>query len=150
MELNQADSALSSLHFAKTNGDSGAIVGQAALLIGNQRYKAANGTKKPEDFQTALRFLTYADTNLTDATQKAQAQFLEGVVQLSLGQQALQTARDQKSCTAAKQAQGYFTDAQINLPKGGVFNPDATKQALGALSQLAPYADQMAKALKCK
>lgn len=150
MELNQADSALSSLHFAKTNGDSAAIVGQAALLIGNQRYKAANGTKKPEDFQTALRFLTYADTNLTDATQKAQAQFLEGVVQLSLGQQALQTARDQKSCTAAKQAQGYFTDAQINLPKGGVFNPDATKQALGALSQLAPYADQMAKALKCK
>jgi len=150
MEMNQADSALSSLHQAKANGDSAALVGQAALVIGNQRYKAANGTKNPADYQTALRFLTYADTNLTDATQKAQAQFLEGVVELSLGQQALQTARDQKSCTAAKQAQDYFTDAQINLPKGGVFSPDATKQALGALTQLAPYADQMAKALKCK
>jgi lipopolysaccharide biosynthesis regulator YciM len=149
-ELNLPDSALSSLHLSKTNGDSAVIVGQAALLIGNQRYKAANGTKSAADYQNALRFLAFADSNLTDATQKAQAQFLEGVVQLSLGQQSLQTARDSKSCDAAKQAQAYFVDAQINLPKGGQFNPDATKQALGALAQLSPYADQMAKALKCK
>ncbi|HET7458956.1 MAG TPA: tetratricopeptide repeat protein [Gemmatimonadaceae bacterium] len=150
MELNQADSAYNALHLAKANGDSAALVGQAALLIGNQRYKAANGTKNAADYQNALRFLTYADSNLTDATQKAQSEFLSGVVQLSLGQQALQTARDTKSCDAAKQAQAYFVDAQINLPKGGSFNADATKQALGALSQLSPYADQMAKALKCK
>jgi predicted Zn-dependent protease len=149
-EMNQADSALASLQQAKANGDSAALIGQAALVIGNQRYKAANGTKNAADYQTSLRFLALADSNVTDPTQKAQAEFLEGVVQLSLGQQALQTARDQKSCSAVKDAQNYFTDAQINLPKGGSFSPDATKQALGALTQLSPYADQMAKALKCK
>lgn len=150
-DLNQNDSALVSLRRARTNGDSASLVGQAALLIGNNIYRATNtGSKKVEDYQLAARFLSYADSNLTVPLQKAQAQFLAGVAQLSIGQQQLAIARDTKSCSAVQVARDAFTDAQINLPKGGSFNPDATKQALGALQQLAPYADQVGKALKCK
>jgi tetratricopeptide (TPR) repeat protein/TolB-like protein len=150
-DLNQYDQALASLHQARAAGDSGSLVGQAALLIGNNLYRATNtGSKKVDDYMMAARILSYADTNLTAPLQKAQAQFLAGVAQLSIGQQQLAIARDTKSCSAVQVARNAFTDAQINLPKGGSFNPDATKQALGALQQLAPYADQMGKALKCK
>jgi hypothetical protein len=72
------------------------------------------------------------------------------VTQLSVGQQQLKAAQATKSCTAVAAARAAFTDAQINLPKGGQFNPDAAKQALAALQQLSPYADQMGKALKCR
>ena len=150
-DLNQREQALASLHQARAAGDSASLVGQAALLIGNNLYRATNtGSKKVEDYQLAARFLTYADSNLSVPLQKAQAQFLAGVAQLSIGQQQLAIARDTKSCAAVQVARNAFTDAQINLPKGGSFNPDATKQALGALQQLAPYADQMGTALKCK
>ena len=149
-ELNQPDSALAALHLAKTNGDSANLVGQAALLLGNAQYKKANGTQNLADYQAALRLLSYADSNLTAPTQKAQAEFLSGVTQLSVGQQQLKAAQATKSCTAVAAARAAFTDAQINLPKGGQFNPDAAKQALAALQQLSPYADQMGKALKCR
>lgn len=146
-DLNQPDSALASLHFAKQNGDSANLVGQAALVMGNKARTSAQSTA---DYQASLRLLAFADSNLTNPTQKAQAEFVMGVTQLSLGQQALKAAQGSKSCTDVKAAKDAFTEAQINLPKGGQSNPDAAKQALGALQQLSPYADQMAKAFKCR
>jgi tetratricopeptide (TPR) repeat protein len=146
-EMNQPDSALASLHLARQNGDSANLVGQAALVMGN---KARTAAQSAPDFQNALRLLAFADSNLTNPQQKAQAEFVMGVTQLSLGQQALKSAQASKSCTDVKVAKDAFTEAQINLPKGGAFSPDAAKQALGALQQLSPYADQMAKAYKCR
>jgi tetratricopeptide (TPR) repeat protein len=148
-DMGQPDSALASLRMAKANGDT-ANVGPYALTIGNKLFKAAGGTKKPEDYQTALHVLQYADSVVTVPLQKAQAQFLMGVVQLTLGQQQLQLAQSTKSCPAVTAARGYFADAQINIPKGGTFNKEAAGQAMGSLMQLSAYPDQLEKAFKCK
>jgi len=146
-ELNRPDSALVSLRAARQAGDSANLVGQAALVLGN---KARTAAQSLQDYQTALRLLAFADSNLTNPQQKAQAQFVLGVTQLSIGQQQLKVAQETKSCSAVSAARSAFTEAQINLPKGGSFSPDAAKQALGALQQLMPYPDQFARSFKCR
>lgn len=146
-DLKQTDSALAVVRQAATGGDT--LAGPIALSIGNQLYKDANVSKKPEDFQRAIQTLAFADSLIKNPTTKAQAQFLMGVSQLSLGQQQLTLARDQKSCELAQQAQANFVEAQINLPKGGAFAKEATAQALNGLQQLMPYGEQLSKSL-CK
>ena len=150
MELKQNDEAVTSLRTALQNGDTPETVAPYALQVGNQLYRAANGTKKAEDYQAALNVLQFADS-LTPANgaTKPQGQFLVGVTALSLGQQQLQQAQTQKSCPVAQAASKNFTLAQLNLPKGGSFAAQATQQALAGLQQLAPYADRMEKAF-CK
>ena len=146
-DMKQTDSAVAVIRQASAGGDT--LAGPIALSVGNTIYKEANVSKKPEDFQRAIRTLAFADSLIKNPTQKAQAQFLMGVSQLSLGQQQLTLARDQKSCDIAQQAQANFVEAQINLPKGGAFAKDATAQALGGLAQLMPYGEQLSKSL-CK
>ena len=118
--------------------------------MGNTLYKAANGTKRPDDYTSALHVLQFADS-LTPANSptKAQGQFLIGVTALSLGQTQLQQAQKAKSCEISRAAGQNFTLAQLNLPKGGSFAAQATQQALAGLQQLAPYADRLEKAY-CK
>jgi len=147
-DLNQPDSALAALRMAAANGDS--LAGPLALSFGNQQYKAAVASKAPEDYEAALRTLTFADSIATAPETKAQAQFLSGVTALSLGQIQLTAAAEGKSCEQLKAAQENLVNAQINLPKGGAFAPEPTKQALAGLQQLTPYADQLAKKLRCR
>ncbi len=150
VELKQTNEAVTSLRTALSNGEAPATVAPYALQVGNQLYRAANGTKKPEDYQVALNTLQFADS-ITPATgsTKPQVQFLVGVTALSLGQQQLTLAQTQKSCEVAQAAGKNFTLAQLNLPAGGKFAPQPTSQALAGLQQLSPYADRMKKAY-CK
>ena len=144
-DMKQTDSALAVVRQAAAAGDT--LAGPIALKIGNDLYKAASQSKKPEDFQHAIATLSFADSLIKNPDQKAQAQFLMGVSQLSLGQQQLTLARDQKSCEISQQAQANFVEAQINLPKGGKFAPEATTQAMNGLNQLMPYGEQLSKSL---
>lgn len=147
VDMNQFTEAVASLRSGAQAGDS--LAPAFALSIGNQRYKAGVASRKAEDFQTALTILTFADSITTAPEGKAQAKFLTGVAALQLGQIQLNAAREAKSCPMAKQAQDNLVIAQVNLPAGGRFAPEPTKQALGALGQLAPYGDQLTKSL-CK
>ncbi|MDF1504754.1 tetratricopeptide repeat protein [Roseisolibacter sp. H3M3-2] len=144
--------ALESLKAAAAAGDSAATVARYALSIGQTAYRAANASKKVEDFEKAIRFLEFANT--TSST--PEGQFLLGATAFSLGGQQLQQAQQlskgsaaQKAegCTVSKAAQANFLTAQSNLPAGGKFNPQATQQLLQQLTQFSPYADQFVKAL---
>jgi hypothetical protein len=120
-------------------------VARYAVQIGQTAYRAANVSKAPADFQRAISILEFA--NRTQAT--PEGKFLLGATALGYGQQQLQAAQSTKSCTAVNAARTAFNTAQINLPEGGKFNPQATTQLLSALGQLSPIPDQFAKALKC-
>lgn len=153
-DLNQHDQALNALQQAVANGDSASTVATYALAIGQQQYRAANASKKREDFERAIRYLEFANkTNVTP-----EGQFLLGAASFSTANMWLQEAQrlskgsaseKTQACSASKSAQTAFVTAQTNLPAGGKFNPQATQQLLQSVGQYAPYADQFAKAL-CK
>jgi tetratricopeptide (TPR) repeat protein len=153
-DMNQHEQALTALQQAVTNGDSAASVANYALAIGQQKYRAANTSKQRGDFETAIRYLEFA--NKTNST--PEGQFLLGAASFSTANMWLQEAQRLSkagagergaACTASKNAQGAFVTAQANLPAGGKFNPQATQQLLQSVQQYSPYADQFAKAL-CK
>ena len=146
-DAGQTDSAVAALRQAAANKDT--LAGPVALAIGNKIYKRANTSKNPDEFNKAVQVLTFADSLATAPLTKAQAKFLTGVSQLNLGQIYLTQAREKKSCDLANQANENLVSAQINIPPGGQFAKDAAAAAMGALQQLAPYGEQMQKAL-CK
>lgn len=148
------DAAMTALQTAVANGDSATTVARYALSIGQNAYKAANASKTAADFEKAIKYLEFSDK--TSAS--PEAKFLLGATAFSLGGQQLQqaqtlargnNAQKAEGCTVSRAAQANFLTAQTNLPAGGSFSPDATKQLLTQLGQFAPYADQFVKAL-CK
>jgi tetratricopeptide (TPR) repeat protein len=146
MDMNApTDSILASLSHAKAAGDSLSTVGVYALGLGQNLYKKANASKAVPDYQEAIHVLAMADS----LAPSPQAKFLMGATNLSMGNALLQEASKEKSCEMAKQAQAALTDAQIQLPEGGKFNPQAAQQALGQLTTLSEYPPKMIKAY-CK
>jgi hypothetical protein len=71
------------------------------------------------------------------------------VTYVTFGQLKLAEAQANKACAPAKEAKDMFVEAQIMLPKGGSFAPDAMRAAMTGVMQLDPAADQMIKAF-CK
>jgi len=146
MDMNApTDSILYSLNQAKAAGDSASQVGTYALAVGQTLYKKAVASKAVPDYEEAIRVLAFADS----LAPRPEAKFLMGATNLSMGNALLQQASQEKSCDLAKQAQSALTDAQIQLPEGGKFNPQAAQQALGQLATLAEYPPKMIKAY-CK
>ena len=140
-EINQPDSALVSLRAAAAAGDSVPLLGAYALSIGNNLYKAANASKNRDDLARAVTFLTLSDS----LAPSPQAKFLTGLASFTIGQTAATEAGKSKNCALAKVAQEAFTTAQIKLPAGGSFAPDATKTYLGYLAQFTPVVDNQVK-----
>ena len=147
-DLNRGGEALPTVRAAIAAGDTSTLLKQMVVQAGNDGYKKARQTKSPADFDAALATLMYADSISTGQT-KAQAQFLLGATYVEYGQVKLAAAQPTKSCQMAKEAKNYFVEAQIMLPKGGSFAPDAMRTYMGAVMQLDPTADQMVKAY-CK
>jgi tetratricopeptide (TPR) repeat protein len=153
-DMNRPDSAMAALQAGLAAGDSAAAVAQYALLIGQQLNKAANGTKKVEDYLKADSVLQFSvKTNSTP-----EGQFLLGYNSYSLGTAYLTAAQPlakgskadkATACEFSKQAQARFAEAQTNIAGGGKTNPQAAQQLMTGLQQTSPYADQFVKAL-CK
>jgi tetratricopeptide (TPR) repeat protein len=140
-DMNQRDSALVSLRTAVANGDSASDVARYALSVGQAANRAANASKALADFRGAIQILQFSDS----LSGSDEAKFLIGASSLLMGQQLAKDAQSGRSCELAQQAQAAFADAQINLPRGGKFSPEATTQYLGYLGQLSPAADALAK-----
>ncbi|MHB1094941.1 MAG: tetratricopeptide repeat protein [Gemmatimonadaceae bacterium] len=162
-ELKQPDSAFVALHEAKAAGEDGQAVGGYALNLGNKLFKLgqdalnkAQQTKTSEDYATAiaanmlvLPWVTFADSTLTAAENKNQAKFILGVAAFQISVAAVSDAPKTKSCDLAKMAAEYIMIANINLPAGGRFAPDAVTQLMPVVPQIMTGADQMTKAY-CK
>lgn len=162
-ELKQPDSAFTALHEAKAAGEDGQGIGMYALNIGNKLFKLgqdalnkAQQTKTSEDYATAiaanmlvLPWVTFADSTLTANENKNQAKFILGVAAFQISVAAVSDAPKTKSCELAKMAADYISIAQINLPSGGRFAPDAVTQLMPVVPQIMTGADQMVKAY-CK
>ncbi|HTE45633.1 MAG TPA: hypothetical protein VK636_10350 [Gemmatimonadaceae bacterium] len=148
IELGRPDSALSSLHNAVTRGEDSSLVAQFALSKGNGFYRAANGTKSSGDFGLALRFIAFADS----VRSSVQSKFLVGAAEFGLAQSAFTEAGKLKdkveSCRLVQLGAGMLPMARTGLEAGQEAFPDAAKQSLEFIGQLATYAEQ-AQAAYC-
>ena len=103
-------------------------------------YKAATGTQKREDYQTAIKFLGLAER----IRPSSQSKFLLGASALSVSQSAATEALATKSCDLSRLADSSLVEAEINLVSGGSVAPDAAKTYLDYVAKLRPYiADQL-------
>jgi tetratricopeptide (TPR) repeat protein len=147
-DLNRATEIVPAARELIAAGDTSLAVRQMVVQVGNDQFRAAGASKSPDDFANAIATLKYADS-IASGQLKAQAQFLLGAAYTSLGGIKLQDAYTNKTCQPAKDAKDMFVEAQIMLPKGGSFAPDAMRQYMGQVMQLDSSADQIVKAY-CK
>ena len=159
-ELKMADSALAALRDAKAAGEDGQAVGGYALSIGNRLFKVgqdalnkAQQTKTSEDYAAAIAanelvmpWVLFADSTLTANENKNQAKFILGVAAFQISVAAVSDAPKTKSCELAKVAADNISIAQINLPAGGRFAPQAVAQLMPVVPQIMTGAESMVKA----
>ena len=139
--MNVPDSVLNTIRTAQSAGVDKKTLGQLALKMGSDSYKAGNASKNRTDLQRAVQFLTLAD----QLEPSASAKFLSGASSFLIGQSAVTEAQDTKSCTLARLAKDAFAAAQENVPAGLTEFPDAAKQLLTAIPQFTPAVDDQVK-----
>jgi tetratricopeptide (TPR) repeat protein len=144
----QIDSAVAEVRASQKAGEDKLMTGGTAVKIGQTLQKAADASKSPDDWARAYAVLAYADSIAPPAV-RPQAKFLLGYAAFQLATPLIVENQTKKSCEQAKRAAGYLLEAQINLPAGGSFAPEPTKQLLGAVAQYLPASDSHVKAF-CK
>jgi tetratricopeptide (TPR) repeat protein len=141
-DLGRADSALVTAHRALLGAQDSALVAQFVLAKGNQLLRAANGSKKREDFEVAMRYLALADS----LRSTPQTKFLLGASALSVTQQALSEApklpEKERSCALSRLGSETLPIARASLEAGAEVQPDAVKQYIAYLDQIAPFAEK--------
>ncbi|MCC6928550.1 MAG: hypothetical protein IT359_06105 [Gemmatimonadaceae bacterium] len=146
-DMNLPDSMVMALKAAEAAGDSKETIGGMALSQGNKMYKVwnAQNPKVPEAAAPILDILAYSDKVAPSPTSK----FLQGVINLLLGQTYLTNNAQAKSCEVANKAADALTNANMLIPAGAKAFPDQAGQLMQALQQFTPYADNQKKTL-CK
>ncbi|MBL0941068.1 MAG: hypothetical protein IBJ03_19475 [Gemmatimonadaceae bacterium] len=129
-------------------GDTSTLLRQQLLGSAQEAYRKASASKTEDDFKAAVDLLKYADS-VVPGEMKVQAQFLLGATYVGYGYQKITAAGQARDCAAAKAAKDMFVEAQILLPRGGSFSPDAMRALMGQVMQLDPHADGVIKAI-CK
>jgi tetratricopeptide (TPR) repeat protein len=147
-ELKQPESAYAALVVADKGADS-VLVGDVALDLGNKAQRELKPESTDADYINTVNYLTLADNNATSPERKQQAKFLIGAVSLRRGQALLKAGGETRNCAMVKQAAEQLAIAQVNVPAGGRFAPQAAGQLMQALGQLLPATAQTEKAI-CK
>jgi len=145
VDLNQPDSAIVSLKQALANGADSSTVGTFLMVLGKHAYDSANASKALPDFQRSAQLLSLADS----VAPQPPAEFLLGVSQYYIGALSAQQNQKDKSCDLANQAADAFTNAQMNITKGGSVSPDGAKQLLDQITKFDPAVKSQVKAY-CK
>lgn len=166
LDLGRPDSALATVRRALSVGEDRALVANWSLSKGNTFFRAANGTKRREDFQLAMRFLVLADS----LAPSPQSKFLLGASAFSVTQSALtdapkaagvvdsagqpiappkgrptpamvalQVEQKARGCELARLGSETLPIARTGLEGGSEIQPDAAKQYLDYLAQLEPF-----------
>jgi hypothetical protein len=139
-DLGDSEGALRLARESFAKGDSGPAV--VVLSIGNGLYQKAVASKVPEDFDAAISVIALADS-VNKGEQKVQAKFLFGAANLFAGQYRITGGAEARNCEMVKRGKDQLVEAQINLPAGGQFQPQAVPQLMGLVMQLDGYADQV-------
>jgi tetratricopeptide (TPR) repeat protein len=143
LDVDQTDSALAVLGSGLHRASDTLVVGQFTLARGNVMYRAANASKKREDFEKAFRFLSFSN----QIAPSQNAGFLMGSAAFGVAQLAAAELPTTKSCPIATIAQDNLIIAETRLATNGGVAPDAAKQFLDYAAQLQPYVDQQMKTL---
>ena len=147
VDQNQPDSAVAAVK-ADVAADPSNKTRDAAFLVslGGAAYKAAEGTKKPEDYMKAVSLLQASDA----IEPSANAKFFLGVSAFRLlAGAAPELQKKTATCEQAKAAGNYLTMINTNMPAGGSVSPETAKQILGAAGQYQAFIDARTKQL-CK
>lgn len=144
-EQGQIDQALEAVKAAQAAGDDKAATSAITTSIANKLFQQYGKEKDKTVGMKTLDVLKQAE-----AIQPSEAiYFLMGATNFQLGANMLQEVQTAKSCDGAKEAKNFFTDAEINLPKGGRQFAQQIQQIMPQLQQYGAYPDQMIKAY-CK
>jgi len=147
VDQNKPDSAVLAVR-ADVAADPSNKTRDAAYLVslGGNAYKAAEGTKKPEDYMKAVTLLQASD----EIEPSANAKFFLGVSAFRLlAAAAPELQKKSASCNDAKTAGNYLAMINTNMPAGGSVSPETAKQILGAAAQYQAFVDGRTKQL-CK
>ncbi len=147
VDQNKPDSAVLAVR-ADVAADPSNKTRDAAYLVslGGNAYKAAEGTKKPEDYMKAVTLLQASD----EIEASANAKFFLGVSAFRLlAAAAPELQKKSASCNDAKTAANYLAMINTNMPAGGSVSPETAKQILGAAAQYQAFVDGRTKQL-CK
>jgi tetratricopeptide (TPR) repeat protein len=147
VDQNQPDSAVVAVK-ADVAADASNKTRDAAFLVslGGAAYKAAEGTKKPEDYQKAVTLLQASD----EIEPSANAKFFLGVSAFRLlAGVAPELQKKTATCADAKAAGNYLAMINTNMPAGGSVSPPTAQQIMGAAGQYQQFIDARTKQL-CK
>ena len=147
VDQNKPDSAVLAVK-ADVAADPSNKTRDAAYLVslGGNAYKAAEGTKKPEDYMKAVTLLQASD----EIEPSANAKFFLGVSAFRLiAAAAPELQKKSATCNDAKAAANYLAMINTNMPAGGSVSPETAKQILGAAGQYQAFVDARTKQL-CK
>ena len=117
---------------------------QFLLGLGSNAYKAGVASKKPEDFQKAIKLLQASD----QINPSAQAKFFTAVSAWQVLAPSLQQGSKWR-CDDVRAAEANLTLVSTNMPGGGSVSPEAAGQIMGAVPQAQQYIDAQTKRL-CK
>jgi tetratricopeptide (TPR) repeat protein len=117
---------------------------QFLLGLGSTAYKAGVASKKPEDFQKAIKLLQGSD----EINPSANAKFFLAVSAYQALAPSLQQGKNWK-CADARSAEALLTLVSTNMPGGGSVSPEAAGQIMGAVPQAQQYIDAQSRRL-CK
>ena len=117
---------------------------QFLLGLGSNAYKAGVASKKPEDFQKAIKLLQGSD----EINPSPQAKFFTAVSAWQILAPSLQQGKSWK-CADARAAEANLTLVSTNMPGGGSVSAEAAGQIMSAVPQAQQYIDAQSKRL-CK
>jgi tetratricopeptide (TPR) repeat protein len=115
---------------------------QFLLGLGSNAYKAGVASKKPEDFQKAIKLLQASD----EINASANAKFFLAVSAYQALAPSLQQGKSWK-CADVRAAEGLLTLVSANMPGGGSVSPEAAGQIMQAVPQAQQYIDAQGKRL---
>ena len=117
---------------------------QFLLGLGSNAYKAGVASKKPEDFQKAIKLLQASD----EVNPSAQAKFFTAVSAWQILAPSMQQGSKWR-CDDVRAAEANLTLVSTNMPGGGSVSPEAAGQIMTAVPQVQQYIDAQTKRL-CK
>ena len=115
---------------------------QFLLGLANQAYRAAAASKKPEDFQKALKLALGSD----EINPSPQAKFFAGISAYQVLAPTLQQGKNWK-CADARAAEANLTIVSTNMPGGGSVDAGTASQIMSAVPQAQQYIDAQSKRL---
>jgi tetratricopeptide (TPR) repeat protein len=118
----------------------------AAFLVslGGAAYRAAEASKKPEDFKRAIALLTASE----EMSPSANAKFFAAVSAFRLVAAAGEALPKRgATCQDARDASNYLTMVTTLMPGGGSVSPQTAQQILGAMAQYQPFIDAQVRRL---